>query len=58
MNDTDQFDAMDEMSDWAVVNADLLAAMACAGRTPTAADAVTLSDRQAEGVPGRQDSSA
>lgn len=27
MNDIDQFDAMDEMSDWAVANAGLLADM-------------------------------
>ena len=27
MNDNDQFDAMDEMSDWAVANARLLADM-------------------------------
>ena len=58
MNDTDQFDAMDEMSDWAVAHADLLAAMACEGRTRTAPDAVTPSDRPAQGGPGRQDPSA
>ena len=57
MSDTDQFDAMDEMSDWAVVNADLLAAMDRVGRTRTAPHAVTLGARQVEGGPCEPDPS-